>query len=232
MKTRYLSLLAVLIVCLFSIYYFNNQSKQPIRKGYFPCSTSKDRKFTVDKVDKFEYSWYSKALIALKEPSLYELSNNKKNRVYRFLYIRSFHPPISFRLEINKDNSGVLYVKQCGRSQSIDYGELVINKKKQIKREEVVKFLWKANLGFFWYLPSKLPLMGLDGSQWIVEGVEHGKYHFVDRWSPESGTTKSLGLFLLNLSDLEIDEKDIDEKDINGAMCAYFIRTGHFIWNY
>jgi len=29
--------------------------------------------------------------------------------------------------------------------------------------------------------------LGLDGVQWIIEGVKNGNYHIVDHWAPRAG---------------------------------------------
>jgi hypothetical protein len=51
--------------------------------------------------------------------------------------------------------------------------------------------------------------MGNDGSQWIIEGVRNGKYNVVDRWTPRDSAYQELGMFLINLTDLDIPKKDI-----------------------
>ena len=53
-----------------------------------------------------------------------------------------------------------------------------------------------------WNLPTKPPpsdIIGLDGSQWIVEIATRGKYHVVDRWS--AGELETLGRHMLELSE-------------------------------
>jgi hypothetical protein len=37
----------------------------------------------------------------------------------------------------------------------------------------------------------------LDGAQWILEGVKNGKYQVTDRWSPEVGPIRNLGIMML-----------------------------------
>jgi hypothetical protein len=58
----------------------------------------------------------------------------------------------------------------------------------------------------FWNMtPNELP-RGLDGANWIIEGAKKGKYHIVDRWSPEDGPFREAALYLINLSKLKIDK--------------------------
>jgi len=42
--------------------------------------------------------------------------------------------------------------------------------------------------------------LGLDGSQWILESADGGTYHYVNRWSPERGSERALGEFMLGLA--------------------------------
>ncbi len=45
----------------------------------------------------------------------------------------------------------------------------------------------------------------MDGSQWVLEGVRDGRYHVVDRWSPESGLYRETCLILLRFSEIGVD---------------------------
>ena len=50
----------------------------------------------------------------------------------------------------------------------------------------------------FWNLPAADPTrFGHDGAQWILEGVKGGRYHVIDRWSPEDGPYRKLMLDLV-----------------------------------
>lgn len=56
---------------------------------------------------------YSKDLRALLEPSVWELSRRTPAvEVYRFLYLRTFHHPISVRLTTRSDGTAVLTSKE------------------------------------------------------------------------------------------------------------------------
>src|SRR5262249_54821281 len=59
----------------------------------------------------FSETWYSSTLRALEEPSLFALRNDPSRRVYRFLWLPSFHRPISVRLTINADGSGSIVTR-------------------------------------------------------------------------------------------------------------------------
>src|SRR5215471_17992706 len=63
------------------------------------------------KLDDFKVQWYSKFLNAMHEPSLWEMPKTQKTKTYRFLWLRSFHHPVSVRLDVNSDGSGLLTTK-------------------------------------------------------------------------------------------------------------------------
>jgi hypothetical protein len=50
---------------------------------------------------------------------------------------------------------------------------------------------------------------GTDGSQWIIEGVENGRYRVDDRWSPDAGPIRELGLGMIDLAGLRIPKEEI-----------------------
>ena len=55
-------------------------------------------------------------------------------------------------------------------------------------------------------LPPKVCMLGMDGAQWIIEGLDAQGYRLIDRWSPEKGGVRDFGLFLLGLSGWEFGE--------------------------
>lgn len=61
----------------------------------------------------------------------------------------------------------------------------------------------------FWKLPSWRGGGGVDGAQWIVEARVGARYHVVDRWTPQPGSFRDLGLLFLKLSGLSIPERQI-----------------------
>jgi hypothetical protein len=51
--------------------------------------------------------------------------------------------------------------------------------------------------------------MGLDGSQWVIEGIKNGSYHLVDRWSPKDGEVRAIGMAMMKkLAKLELPAKE------------------------
>jgi hypothetical protein len=150
--------------------------------------------------------WYVKHLRAMHEPSLLKLSKDTSKQSYRFLWLRTFHHPVSTRLEVADDGSAQLFVKVLNGKGGYDPGRMIINHTIKVSKDSVDYFLGLLQKADFWNIPTEQPessAIGVDGAQWIIEGVGGGQYHVVDRWSPDEGPFRKAALFLaLNLGQL------------------------------
>jgi hypothetical protein len=139
----------------------------------------------------FRANWYSEYLKALQEPSVWRLSLQKPSvEVYRFLWLRTFDHPIAVRLSIVADRTGILASKETGGHGGYEPGKLIRDRTVKLSKEQVDWFCDRLEDLGFWKLPAwPKPdgTVGCDGAQWIVEGAKGGRYHVVDRWSPERG---------------------------------------------
>src|SRR5271166_3874910 len=54
---------------------------------------------------------YSNYLQAFKEPRLFDRSQPGSSQSYRFMWLRSFHKPVSVRLDVESDGTDVVTVK-------------------------------------------------------------------------------------------------------------------------
>ena len=189
------------------------------RVDYFPPGTLDD----TPESSLSKEQWYSKHLKALKEPSLWELSKTQKSETYRFLWLRTFHHPISVRLDVNPNGTSMLTTKTTSGQGGYEPGTLVVNKKRALTKEQTDWFLDRiAELGF-WGLPAfekphegigpngeKTVEIGLDGAQWILEGIKDGKYQVTDRWSPNTGPVRTLGIIMvIDLAKLKLLYEDV-----------------------
>src|SRR5258705_10135619 len=150
--------------------------------------------------------WYAKHLRAMHEPSLWRLSKDTATQSYRFLWLRTFHHPVSARLKVARDGSAQLVVKVLSGQGGYEPGHLVHNRTTKVLKEDVDHFLAFLQKADFWNAPTEERvdnIVRLDGAQWIIEAVKEGQYHVVDQWPPDSGPFRSAALFLaINLGGL------------------------------
>jgi hypothetical protein len=179
---------------------------------YFPVGVLGDS----SSQHRFRSDWYSKHLTAMREPSLWDVSGqDSAMEVYRFLWLRSFHHPISVRLTVRHDGTGLLTSKETDGKGGYDPGKLIRNVTATLSREQTDWFRDRAEGSGLWKLPTKQPeaagTVGLDGAQWIIETRKGGRYHIVDRWSPPADDpVHALGTTLMiNLAHFKLLPEDV-----------------------
>lgn len=173
---------------------------------YFPAGTFD----TNARYDRFVRGWYSAALKAAEEPSLFAMARSKSAQSYRFLWLRSFNDTVSIRLDIHPDGTATLVEKIVGDRMSPTPGKITYQETKTISADRTRSFLNHLSDGHFWELPTDIHHDGCDGAEWVIEGVHDGTYHIAMRWSPESGLIHDLGMELvLELADMKIPKKEI-----------------------
>lgn len=164
------------------------------KSGYFPSNSWNNYKTQ----DDFINDWYGKYLQAMKEKSLLD-AENKNTEIYRFLWLRAFHHPISVRIE--KNNGEVkLFMVELDGAGGYDPGKIYTNKFFLLSDENFCEFLNKLEKTEYWGMETTQSDGGLDGARWILEGVKNNRYHIVDRWTPENGKYRDACIFLLKLS--------------------------------
>lgn len=149
----------------------------------------------------------SKARAAFQEPSLSALQTDRAAEVYRFVWLRTFHHPVAVRIVLKNDGDEIVS-KVLDGAGGYDLGKLIVNKSSPFSPQQKAEFNAMLESTEFWDLPATDPSRsGLDGATWTVEAVKDGEYHVVQRWSPNSGGVRSLGLFFLKAGN--IDEERI-----------------------
>jgi len=158
-------------------------------------------------------TWYSRQLKGLEEPSLWALSRNDKHTVvYRFLWLRTFHHPVAIRVIIAPNGTGEIITKVGSGAGGYAPGPLIENQMKKLSTVEVKYLLEQINGAHFWELPTeqKRASLGMDGARWILEGIQDGNYHIVDRWSPTKDEYRALCWFFVSkLAHLRIPKDQI-----------------------
>ena len=182
--------------------------KPAVPDKYFPPGVLRCN----ERQEEFVTNWYSEQLKALGEPSLWALSrSDSQARVYRFFWLRSFHHPVSVRVIINSDLTGVLILKITGGAGGYAPGDLIRKESMPLGKNGTALLLARVLQTHLWELPTRGGTGGNDGASWILEAVADGKYQVVDRWSPgEADPVYALGMtFITHLAGLQIDPKEV-----------------------
>ena len=127
------------------------------------------------------------------------------------MWLRTFHHPVALRLQ-NEAGVRTLVVKQLSGAGGYEPGTIAIERTVALGDDEWNAFLKLIDEADYWALPTRNEgVMGFDGAQWILEGVKDGRYHVVDRWSPNKNYSPSNDLkfrdaclYLLELSGLHV----------------------------
>ena len=161
--------------------------------------------------DQLKAKWYSQELEVLEEPSPLALSRNPSSESYRFLWLGTFHHQVAIRIDVRADGIGVITTKVASGTGGFRPGHLMDNLSRPLTREQTQAFLARLKKVGFWSLPNPVnDQAGTDGSQWVIEGVKGGKYHIADRWSPEKGVVRELGVyFAVGLALMNIPKNEI-----------------------
>ena len=155
--------------------------------------------------NQFRDEWYSKHLRAMKEGPLYLPDEWVES--YRFLWLRTFHHPVAVRIW-KIGTVGFISVKELNGAGGYEPGTLIFKHERQLAFDEWSKFMRLLDDSCYWQLPTRNDnIGGFDGAQWIFEAVKEGRYHVVDRWTPQSGSYRELCLYVLELSRLKVDSR-------------------------
>jgi hypothetical protein len=167
----------------------------------------------------FQKHWYSSALKAMNEPSL--RLRSRKDTVYRFLWLRSFHHPTCVSIEILNGGNGGAILKAIeldgADAVAVPHGKSLRRVSLRYYPKLTKELIEKIETSQFWTIPiadeqtrvykpqAVKPgsiKLGSDGAQWIMEASKNGRYRMVRRWSPERGGFRELCVTFLMLAGL------------------------------
>jgi hypothetical protein len=200
MDRRRIFLLCVALPLLASNLTFADSVAETQRE-YFPKGVFSDYSNT----ENLLRNWYSEQLRALEEPSLYPPKLDAD--VYRFTWLRTFHNPMVFRLDVLENGAGILTVKRANGAGGYQPGIVDLRKEIPITKEQIDGLKKRLDAMSYWEKPAELKeMLGTDGAQWIVEANAGGKYKIVDRWSESDSEIHAWGLELITLSGIEVGD--------------------------
>jgi hypothetical protein len=140
---------------------------------YFPPRTFSSR------AAGFDIAWYSNDMYQLGETPLWPVSSDNE-KTYRLTHLGAFSGPKAVTLRILPDGSGQLTSTELEQSQNQQKEE----RTSAVTKDQVSSFITRLEQAQFWQLPTESRRLGEDGADWILEGVQDGRYHVVVRWCP------------------------------------------------
>lgn len=153
------------------------QSPHEPETQYFPKGAISD----------FEAKWFGAALARMGEPPLPALRSNAK--VYRFTMLPTWGHPVSVRLTL-QGGKATIDAKRLSGFGGYDPGNLSDRGSIDLPQAQLEMFFERFRRLNFEALKTQDDVLGADGSEWILERMEEGRYHVIVRWSPEYDTAK------------------------------------------
>jgi hypothetical protein len=144
------------------------------------------------------YDLYSAHLKVMNELPLAALVDEDES--YRFLWLRTFHRPVMVRVW-RTGNRYFTVVKRLSGRGGYAPGTSDLYWARSLSESEWDAFMMHLEHSEYWLMPKEYP-MAQDGAEWILEGYREGRYHVVDRQSPDDGAYRDACLFLLRQSGL------------------------------
>lgn len=154
-----------------------SRSKRCAQASYFPNGMLRQDRRT---------EWKTRYYAAMLEQPFTCFEDDEE--VYRLLFLPSFEYPTSVRIWRNGDQYRMA-IKQLSVELATEASpdNLIYNVTRSLTAEEWTKIQGLVNKSNFWSMQSiDVRDHGLDGTTYHLEGKKDGKYHVVDRWSPDN----------------------------------------------
>jgi hypothetical protein len=165
-----------------------------------PCSTE-DGPFSdvmgQPILDEFEADWFGGELQELQERPLFPAKSGSPTTL-RFAMFRSFHAAVVVRVDRLSNGEMELTAKRAIGGDGCTIDEAPCEIRRTLTSEERVR-LQAAEKNAFAAAPRDCR-GGLDGSRWLIEKSGDGRYDIAQRFSPDTGRVRTLGLTMLELS--------------------------------
>lgn len=148
---------------------------------------------------RFLKGWYSSQLEAMNELPLAALQSEDES--YRFLWLRTFHKPVAIHVWRAGERHFIIVKRLNGRG-GYDPGRFDLYWSHSLSEDEWEAFMLHLEHSQYWLMPTENDRILNDGAEWIMEGYREGRYHVVDRQSPDPGAYRDACMYLLRHSGL------------------------------
>ena len=227
---RFSRFLLVSLLCVAALFNAscNRPTESPEAHGPVQISAEHTALISAGHVGDFCSRWYSRQLAALEEPTLDpELRRDHPVESCRFLWLRTFDPPVAVRIDRDKDGA-TLYLKEADGKGGYSPGKLRRSESRKLTEREWQSVLVAIDEGGFWTMPSE-PVWqivqddgwiierggGTDGAEWILEVAKGDTYRVISRNNPCDDTYnkdqayRKCCLLLLSLSKLDVPTDEL-----------------------
>lgn len=123
------------------------------------------------------------------------LKPSRDSRVYRFLWLRSFHRPISVRVALDEGGARVVATEFDGPDGYGSSGRVLRRQETALTARQAEAFENALRAEGFWTVPphdDQRDRNILDGAEWVIEAATT-QYRVVTRRSPKNDPTRAMG---------------------------------------
>ena len=165
--------------------------------------------------DDVQAARYGRFLKALHEPSLWDLAQrDPRAEAYRFIWLRARNRPITVRLVVRTSGSGWINRREITGTGAAEPGHIVTYGVSWLTHAKTQSLIAAFAGADFWNLPTRFDVadtaIGDRSSRWILEAVQNGRYHVVERTAPgPSDPVRAIGVLALRLARFRIRAGDI-----------------------
>jgi hypothetical protein len=139
---------------------------------------------------------YSRELPSLGEEPLWQLAPGTASAFRIIVSPCLSGGPKSVSLSILPDGTGRIRF----RARDLRQLKLTTDKSSTLDAQKITEFLAVLDRAEFWKMPADSSRRGIDGAEWILEGVQNGTHHVVQRWCPENTPFRQLARDLFKLA--------------------------------
>lgn len=165
-----------------------------------PCSTE-DGPFNdvmgQPTLDEFEADWFGQELQELQERPLFPAKSGPPTTL-RFAMFRSFHAAAVVRVDLLSTGEMELTAKRAIGNDGCRIDEAPCEIRRTLTSAERARLQAAEKEAFA--APPRDCRGGLDGSRWLIEKSGGGRYDIAQRFSPDTGSVRELGVTMLELT--------------------------------